>query len=50
MEIVWNGASALYGPDAIASVVNFLSKKTFEGFDENYHFATDDETGEGDAH
>lgn len=49
MEIVKDGASALYGSDAIAGVVNFLTKSTFEGFDASYQFTTDDETGEGDA-
>lgn len=33
MEIVKDGASTLYGSDAIAGVVNFLTKSTFEGFD-----------------
>ncbi|MDC3123858.1 TonB-dependent receptor plug domain-containing protein [Gammaproteobacteria bacterium] len=50
IEIVKDGASALYGSDAIAGVVNFLTKSTFEGFDTTYQFTTDDETGEGDAH
>ena len=49
IEIVKDGASALYGSDAIAGVVNFISKKDFEGFDFNYQFTTDDETGKGDA-
>ncbi len=49
IEIVKDGASALYGSDAIAGVVNFITKKDFEGFDINYQFTTDDETGEGDA-
>ena len=49
IEIVKDGASALYGSDAIAGVVNFITKKDFEGFDMNYQFTTDDETTEGDA-
>ena len=45
-----DGASALYGSDAIAGVVNFITKKDFEGFDFSYQFTTDDESNEGDAH
>jgi outer membrane receptor protein involved in Fe transport len=50
IEIVKDGASALYGSDAVAGVVNFLTKSEFEGFDVSYQFTTDDETGQGDAH
>ena len=49
IEIVKDGASALYGSDAVAGVVNFLTKSDFEGFDFSYTFTTDDKTGEGDA-
>jgi iron complex outermembrane recepter protein len=31
MEIVKDGASALYGSDAVAGVVNFITKRDFEG-------------------
>jgi iron complex outermembrane recepter protein len=31
MEIVKDGASALYGSDAVAGVVNFITKKDYEG-------------------
>ena len=31
MEIVKDGASALYGSDAVAGVVNFVTKKDYEG-------------------
>jgi iron complex outermembrane receptor protein len=31
MEIVKDGASALYGSDAVAGVVNFITKKNYEG-------------------
>ena len=49
IEIVKDGASALYGSDAIAGVVNFITKRNFEGMDFNYQHTTDDKTGEGDA-
>lgn len=49
IEIVKDGASSLYGSDAIAGVINFITKKDFEGFDVQYQFSTDEETGKGDA-
>ncbi|MCZ6641373.1 MAG: TonB-dependent receptor, partial [Gammaproteobacteria bacterium] len=49
VEIVKDGASALYGSDAIAGVVNFITKKDFEGMDFSYQFSTDDKTNNGDA-
>ena len=49
IEIVKDGASSLYGSDAIAGVINFITKKNFEGFDVQYQFSTDEETGKGDA-
>ncbi len=49
IEIIKDGASALYGSDAIAGVVNFITKKDFEGLDVSYQYTTDDETGKGDA-
>ena len=33
VEIVTGGASAVYGSDAVAGVVNFIMKKDFEGFE-----------------
>jgi outer membrane receptor protein involved in Fe transport len=40
VEIVTGGASAVYGSDALAGVVNFIMKKDFEGvrFDAEYKF------------
>ena len=44
VEVVTGGASAAYGSDAIAGVVNFIMKRNFEGFqldgqyNENYHY------------
>jgi len=43
IEVVTGGASAAYGSDAIAGVVNFIMKKNFQGvqfdgqYNENYH-------------
>jgi iron complex outermembrane receptor protein len=50
VEVVKDGASALYGSDAIAGVVNFITKNDFEGFDFSYQFTTSDETNSGDTH
>jgi iron complex outermembrane receptor protein len=33
VEVLKDGASAIYGSDAIAGVVNIITKKTFEGFE-----------------
>jgi outer membrane receptor protein involved in Fe transport len=33
VEVITGGASAVYGPDAMAGVVNFILKKNFEGVD-----------------
>jgi iron complex outermembrane recepter protein len=33
VEVLTGGASAVYGSDAVAGVVNFIYKKDFEGFD-----------------
>ncbi|THD81735.1 MAG: TonB-dependent receptor [Phenylobacterium sp.] len=41
VEVVTGGASAVYGSDAVAGVVNFILNKDFEGFrvDSTYGFA-----------
>jgi len=49
MEVVKDGASALYGSDAIAGVVNFITKKNFEGFDVQYEYTTIEEVSKGDT-
>ena len=48
VEILKDGSSALYGSDAIAGVVNFITKDNFEGFDFDARFVTDQNTGLGD--
>jgi iron complex outermembrane recepter protein len=42
VEVVTGGASAAYGSDAIAGVVNFIMKKNFQGFE------VDGQVGEND--
>ena len=37
VDVVTGGASAVYGSDAIAGVINFRLKQNFEGFQVDYH-------------
>ena len=46
VEVLKDGASAVYGTDAVAGVVNIILKDDFEGLDMNANTAI---TGEGDA-
>jgi iron complex outermembrane receptor protein len=41
VEVVTGGASAAYGSDAIAGVVNFIMKRNFEGFQVDGQYAED---------
>jgi iron complex outermembrane receptor protein len=40
VDIITSGASAVYGSDAVAGVVNFITKKDFEGFEFDYQYST----------
>ncbi|MDG2175079.1 MAG: TonB-dependent receptor [Gammaproteobacteria bacterium] len=46
VEVITGGASAVYGPDAMAGVVNFILKTDFEGLEFDYQMG---ETAEGDG-
>lgn len=46
IEVLKDGASAIYGTDAVAGVVNIILKRDFEGFEIN---AQSGISGEGDA-
>ena len=48
VEIVTGGASAVYGADAIAGVVNFIMKKDFEGVEIDSSYGITEE-GDGDV-
>lgn len=48
VELLKDGSSALYGSDAIAGVVNFITRDNFEGFEFDTRFLTDENTGHGD--
>src|SRR3954470_10127596 len=41
VEVLADGASSVYGSDAVAGVVNFITRRTFDGFEANaqYGFA-----------
>ena len=38
VDVVTSSASAVYGSDAVAGVVNFITKKNFEGFELDYQY------------
>ena len=46
VEVLKEGAGAVYGSDAIAGVVNFITKQNFEGAEVNAEFG---QTGESDG-
>src|SRR4029453_3014475 len=35
VDVLADGASSVYGSDAVAGVVNFITRRTFEGFQSN---------------
>jgi iron complex outermembrane receptor protein len=39
VEVLADGASSVYGSDAVAGVVNFITRRTFEGFETNTAYA-----------
>jgi iron complex outermembrane receptor protein len=47
IEILTDGASALYGSDAIAGVVNFILKKTQKDFNIEFTYSTPQESAKG---
>ncbi len=50
VEVLSGSASAIYGSDAIAGVVNFVLKKNVEGLDLSYRYGTPTADGGGDSH
>lgn len=46
VEVISGGASAVYGADAVAGVVNFILKEDFEGLEANVQYGISDQ---GDA-
>ncbi|MBD8626718.1 TonB-dependent receptor [Oxalobacteraceae sp. CFBP 8753] len=47
VEVLLGGASALYGTDAIGGVINFITRKDFQGLEANVYVGTTDEGGAG---
>jgi iron complex outermembrane receptor protein len=47
VEVLLDGASALYGTDAIGGVVNFITRKDFQGLELNAYGSKTDEGGAG---
>ena len=41
VDVVTGGASAVYGSDAVAGVINFIMKKNFEGVQVDYQYSFD---------
>jgi outer membrane receptor protein involved in Fe transport len=50
VEVLSGSASAIYGSDAMAGVVNFVLKKDVEGLDISYRYGTPTADGGGDSH
>ena len=48
VEVLEDGASAIYGSDAIAGVVNIITRRDFDGLDGNLYFGAYDE-GDGET-
>lgn len=48
VQIVPDGASALYGSDAIGGVINFITKQSFNGLDFDARYGGADEYHQGD--
>jgi iron complex outermembrane receptor protein len=46
IEVLKDGASAIYGSDAIAGVINIITRKNYEGVELNAHYG---QSSEGDA-
>jgi outer membrane receptor protein involved in Fe transport len=49
VEVLKDGASAIYGSDAIGGVVNIITRDDFEGFEFNTSYDASTENGDGDT-
>jgi iron complex outermembrane receptor protein len=50
IEVLQDGASAIYGSDAIGGVVNIITKREFDGFSATAYAGTFPSTKDGNAH
>ena len=48
VEVLKDGASALYGTDAIGGVINFITRKDYEGFSVRLNYSTPSESTAGE--
>jgi iron complex outermembrane receptor protein len=49
VEVVPDGGSSIYGSDAVAGVVNFITRNEFDGLEINYRHGFGDEFGSDEA-
>jgi len=49
IEVLKDGASAIYGSDAIAGVVNIITRDDFEGFESNMMYDVSTQEGDGET-
>ncbi len=49
VEVLKDGASAIYGSDAIGGVVNIITRNDFEGFELNTQYDASTEKGDGET-
>ena len=49
VEILKDGASAIYGSDAIAGVINIITRKDFQGLEANAYYGIYDENDDGET-
>ncbi len=49
VEVLKDGASAIYGSDAVAGVVNIITRDDFEGFEANTMYDAATENGDGET-
>jgi iron complex outermembrane recepter protein len=47
VEVLKDGASAIYGTDAIGGVINFITRTDYEGIDGGVYFSTTEQGGAG---
>lgn len=45
IEVLRDGASAIYGTDAIGGVINFITKKNYKGFDATINYSNPQQAG-----
>jgi iron complex outermembrane receptor protein len=49
VEVLLDGASAIYGSDAVGGVINFILKQNYQGFEATGYYATPTRSGDGQS-